>query len=99
MQDNYAEDKKMSLKSLFWEMVTHVSKIPISLKPASTPDSVMSAHRDEDGVLSVFRGQHPVGWIVYNERRNNYKALTVGGEVRDFTNEQAALGFIHEQYH
>ena len=89
----------MSLKSLFWEMVTYVSKIPIGSKPASTPDSVMSAHRDADGVLAVFRGQHPVGWIVYNERRNNYKALTVGGEVRDFTNEQAALGFIHEQYH
>ena len=98
MQNNYGEDKKMSFQSFLREMFSCKADIPASPKKSATQSPIISANRDEDGVLSICRGQTPIGWISFDKSQRCYKAVTAGGEVRNFTNEQAALGFVHEQY-
>ena len=88
----------MTLQSFLREMFSCKADIPTSSKTSVTQSPIMSANRDEDGVLSICRGQTPIGWISFDKSQRCYKAITAGGEVRNFTNEQAALEFVYGQY-
>ena len=88
----------MSFQSFFLEMFSCKADMPASSKISATQSPIISASRDDDGVLSICRGQTPIGWISFDKSQRCYKAVTAGGEVRNFTNEQAALEFVYGQY-
>jgi hypothetical protein len=80
------------------EMFSYIPAISTPKPAVAATSPVISAHRDEDGVLSIYRYQTPIGWISYDRSHRCYKAITAGGDVCNFNNEDGALRFVHEQY-
>ena len=80
------------------ELFSYIPKFsgPFTVVAMHVP--AISAHRDDEGILAIYRYQSPIGWISYDRSHRCYKAVTVGGEVCNFNTEEAALGFVHEQY-
>jgi hypothetical protein len=89
---------KMKFDDFCREMFSYIPSISGPSTAVAMHAPAISAHRDDEGMLAIYRYQTPIGWIAYDKSHRCYKAVTVGGEVCNFNTEEAALGFVHEQY-